>query len=242
MRIKHILLSCIVLLALQDAHAAMTVVDIKNLRRQILNYAKLVEQINNQKVQIDQIADVILKSERQLRAITGNKGVSTLLNTPSFRAPRRALPRDIQRTLTSLASGTIPTTSYEMRRGLEALLALWDVFQDYDEIPYETRQTELQKVRREELALNSINLTAADTAIDSTATNVDNIEALITEIDRTADLKHSLDLNSRIQAEAALIANQLLHIQSLQLRQSASAAITIDKASNLARLRLVEQD
>ena len=242
MRIKHILLSCIVLLALQDAHAAMTVVDIKNLRRQILNYAKLVEQINNQKVQIDQIADVILKSERQLRAITGNKGVSNLLNTPSFQVPRRALPRDIQRTLTSLAAGTIPTTSYEMRRGLEALLALWDLFQDYDEIPYETRQTELQKVRREELALNSINLTAADAAIDSTATNVDNIEALIAEIDRTADLKHSLDLNSRIQAETALIANQLLHIQSLQLRQSASAAITIDKASNLARLRLVEQD
>ena len=242
MRIKHILLSCIVLFTLQDAHAAITVVDIKNLRRQILNYAKLVEQINNQKVQIDQIADVIRKSERQLRAITGNKGVSTLLNTPSFQAPRRALPRDIQRTLTSLASGTVPTTSYEMRRGLEALLALWDLFQDYDEIPYEARQTELQKVRREELALNSINLAAADTAIDSTATNVDNIEALIAEIDRTADLKHSLDLNSRIQAEAALIANQLLHIQSLQLRQSASAAITIDKASNLARLRLVEED
>ena len=229
---------CLVLF--QDVGAALTVVDVKNLRRQILNYARLVEQINNQRVQIGQMGDAIRIAERHVRAITGNKGVSALLNTQSFRAPRRALPVNIQGTLDALAAGRVPRTSAEIRRGLQALLALWDLFQDYDALPYAARQAALRKTRREDLALNSVGVVAADEAIAISAANVETLEALIAAIDGTADLKHSVDLNSRIQAEAALIANQLLHIQSLQLRRAAAEVISRDKAANLSRVRLME--
>ena len=77
-----------------DTPAAIAVVDIKNLRRQILNYARMIEQINNQQKQISQLSDAINLADRQLNAITGTRGVSTLLNNAVFKEARRYLPTD----------------------------------------------------------------------------------------------------------------------------------------------------
>ena len=211
---------CLVLF--QDVGAALTVVDVKNLRRQILNYARLVEQINNQRVQIGQMGDAIRIAERHVRAITGNKGVSALLNTQSFRAPRRALP--VKHSGDAGCVGGRAGTAHiggDPARAAGAARAVGICSRTTMRLPYAARQAALRKTRREDLALNSVGVVAADEAIAISAANVETLEALIAAIDGTADLKHSVDLNSRIQAEAALIANQLLHIQSLQLRRAA---------------------
>lgn len=51
--------------------------------------------------------------------------------------------------------------------------------------------------------------------MELTATNVITMEELIKQIDKTQDLKASVDLNSRIQAEVGLMINQLIKLQTL---------------------------
>ena len=242
---RKILLIIVVLLTTAhtlDAAAAIAVKDLTNLRRQILNYAKMIEQINNQQQQIEQLGDVINLADRQLNAITGPRGVSALLNNSAFKEARRHLPYDTQEILINLAAGQVPDTASGIRDGLIALLALYDLINDPDTLTYAERHQQLEHAKQESLAVDSLAVVTADKAVEMGRQNISNIEAMIAEIDNTADLKHSIDLNSRIQAEAAMITNQLLHITSLQLRREASQSIQLQKNIHLSHIESLRRE
>ena len=201
----------------------------------------MIEQINNQQKQISQLSDAINLADRQLNAITGTRGVSTLLNNEVFKEARRYLPADTREILTKLATGQVPSTATGIRDGLIALLALYELINDPNSLTYVERHEQLEKAKRESLAVDSLAVVSADKAIEMGQQNISNIETMINEIDTATDLKHSIDLNSRIQAEAAMITNQLLHITALQLRRESSQSIQLQKNIHLSHIESLKR-
>ena len=63
-------------------------------------------------------------------------------------------------------------------------------------------------------------MTVGESAFNGSSERLATIEGLIGAIDGTPDLKASVDLNTRMQAQVALLLNEVLTIQALQLRST----------------------
>ena len=118
---------------------------------------------------------------------------------------------------------------------------MYELINDPNSLTYVERHEQLEKAKRESLAVDSLAVVSADKAIEMGQQNISNIETMIDEIDTATDLKHSIDLNSRIQAEAAMITNQLLHITALQLRRESSQSIQLQKNIHLSHIESLKR-
>lgn len=171
-----------------NAHAQIPVTDVASLTQQIQQVAAWAQQIQGMKDQLTQ-------QQQLFNSMNGARGIGQLLNNPEL---KNALPADWQKVYSSIQSG-----------GYAGLTGAAKAIRDANAI-YDCNLGAASTMTRCKRELNKV---AQDKAFASDAyaaaqRRLDNIQALMGQIDNTTDAKQIFELQARMQAENGMIQNE----------------------------------
>lgn len=196
---------------------------------------QLKQMIEQSAKQLEQIQLAI----EQRDALRGARGLSELLNGPEEQAARREFPakfdqlldlaegweRERQRWENRRAGGS--ETSADVAQILGGVLTGLDLPGADGVYPSDPRGPTARSYERERNAAASA-FAVAQKAYDDAARRLDTYEVLMTQIDRSEDLKASIDLQNRIAIE-----NGLTALESIRVAAAATAARAAETMSEL---------
>lgn len=171
-----------------SAHAQIPVTDLASLNQQIQQVVAWGQQIQGMKDQLTQ-------QQQLFNSMNGTRGIGQLLNSQEL---KNALPADWQKVYSSIQSG-----------GYAGLTGTAKAIRDANAI-YDCNSGAAGTVARCNRELNKV---AQDKAFASHAyaaaqRRLDNIQALMGQIDITTDAKQIFELQARMQAENGMIQNE----------------------------------
>ena len=192
------------LFSLPSAHAALPVVDTTAI-------ARLVQQIQEMKKQYDMLKQQYDELIQTKNAVTGSYGVSLLENGPLAELSRRAVPGSWQEIVSLQQSGSIPGFS----QGLNSFQKLFPTVEG-NLLSQDPNNRNAQGYK---LSTDSARgaFASAEAIYNKIQDRLKTIEALTQEIDRTDNVKHATDLNSRIAAENGFLNVDIARLNSIQL-------------------------
>ncbi|MCK1711675.1 MULTISPECIES: P-type DNA transfer protein VirB5 [unclassified Bradyrhizobium] len=211
-RIRTILTSASVLTLLMASPARAEIVFDPSV------YARQFEQLTELKKQVDTLTSQLRVAQDQLNQAkqlydsfnkrTNANDIGALLNTPQI---RKVLPQqfsDIERLVAGQGSGNFADAMNHYLSQNRAYTA--NSGNSY-------YQSELDRVARQTGVKHSMGQAVYDTA----SQRIDALEELRTRISSATDVKETLDLSARLQAEQALLQNDVLRMQGLAMIQQA---------------------
>ncbi|MCK1326746.1 type IV secretion system protein [Bradyrhizobium sp. 156] len=181
-------------------------------------YARQFEQLTELKKQVDTLTSQLRVAQDQLNQAkqlydsfnkrTNANEIGALLNTPQF---RKVLPQqfsDIERLVAGQGGGNFVDA-------MNHYLSQNRAYAGNSGNSY--YQSALDRIARQTGAKHSMGQAVYDTA----SQRIDALEELRTRISSATDVKETLDLSARLQAEQALLQNDLLRMQGLAMIQQA---------------------
>lgn len=190
--------------------------------------AQLQQQIRDYEEQVKQLTNM----QQRLEAVTGAKGISSILNSTAERAAREAAT-DLQSIVSAaIGGGNISGNVGNMNTVISDLKTRFDLGDLGD---FDSSDVAADKAIA---SLAGSGLAAVATAEDSyTRANaaVGRVNALVDQIDSTADLKASVDFNTRVNAEVAVLLLELLRVQSAQANAAGMQALQIARDGQASR-------
>lgn len=181
-------------------------------------FARQLDQLMEMKKQVDTLTSQLAVAQDQLKQskqlydsfnkLTNANDIGALLNTPQF---RKVLPQqfsDIERLTSGQGSGNFADA-------IDHYLSQSRYYSGNSGNSY--YQSELDRIARQTGAKHSLGQAVYDTA----SQRIDALEELRTRISSATDVKEVLDLSARLQAEQALLQNDVLRMQGLAMIQQA---------------------
>ena len=181
-------------------------------------YARQFEQLTELKKQVDTLTSQLKVAQDQLSQAkqlydsfnkrTNANDIGALLNTLQF---RKVLPQqfsDIERLVAGQGGGNFADA-------INHYLSLNRAYTGNSGNSY--YQSELDRIARQTGAKHSLGQAVYDTASE----RIDALEELRARISSATDAKEVLDLSARLQAEQALLQNDVLRMQGLAMIQQA---------------------
>lgn len=205
MRVSRLLIAAALagLPALSVAQQGVPVFDASAIAKHVEQIGKLAEQIEMMKAQLTQAKQLY----ESFNKLTDVNDVASLLSSDEF---RKHLPKGFGE-IEKLVSGGGGSLAGLVDRYLDQNRA----YQGGDANSF--YRTELDRIARQTGAKHSIGQSVYDTA----SKRIDGLEELRQKITGSKDAKDVLDLSARIQAEQALLQNEVLRMQGLAMVQQA---------------------
>lgn len=198
---------------------------IAQLQQQIKDYEEQLKQLNTMREQLTNL-------QQQLTAITGAKGISSILNGAADKTAREAAT-DLQSIVTAaIGGGSIAGNSGNMGSVISDLKARFNLG---DLTDFNSSDIPADKAIA---SLAGSGLAAVATAEDSyqrANAAVTRINTLVDQIDSTSDLKASVDFNTRVNAEVAVLLMEILRLQSAQTNATGMQALQIARDGQASR-------
>lgn len=214
-------LSMLVLAALavsRPAAAQWAVIDVSSIQQLIQQYEVLEQQLATLRSQLSQ-------AEQQYAALTGQRGMQQLLSGVN----RNYLPTDWDE-LAAVMQGTSGTYG-SLAASVQGLAATNAVLGNQDLARLSPAELAELTNARELVALREA-ITRA--ALDTTSNRFNSLQQLINAIPSATDTKGALDLQARIAAEQAMLANESTKVQVLQQTLEAEQAALEQQRSEQA--------
>lgn len=207
-----------------DAHAqqGVPVFDAGAIAKHVEQIGKLTEQIKTMEAQLTQAKQLY----ESFNKLTDVNDIASLLNSEEF---RKHLPKEFGE-IEKLVSGGGGSLAGIVDRYLDQNRA----YQGGDANSF--YRTELDRIARQTGAKHSIGQSVYDTA----SKRIDGLEELRQKITASKDAKDVLDLSARIQAEQALLQNEVLRMQGLAMVQQARSEMDGQRAEERRR-QLVDE-
>jgi type IV secretion system protein VirB5 len=175
---------------------------------------QLIQEVSTLQQQLQTAERTLTNAQQQFQAITGNRGMQNLLSGTN----RNYLPS----TWSQLSAAITQTGgAYQaLSIGTQTLMTANAVLTPQQVAALSpAEQTQLQAARQSAALLQS----TSRQALDNTSTRFASLQQLISAIPSAADQKGALDLQSRIQAEQAMLQNENTKIavlyQTLQAQE-----------------------
>ena len=187
------------------------------------NYMQAVQELQHMQQLISKAEQEISRLDSQLEALTGPRGMGTLLNDLSQQNIRRYAPQNWQDTLEILNSGSNPGSLSDLQ---SSYTQKHNTFQhiegrDVSAAPAYGANIEAYDHARS-AALGSMAL--SETSFNRNDGRITNYEQMLSEIDSAPDAKASADLANRIAIENGLTAAELIRLQATQIQLNAAQA------------------
>lgn len=227
------LAAALVLLPIQPAiPQGIPVIDTSQIAQVI---AQLQQQLKDYEEQLKQFAKMeeqLANMQQRLQAITGAKGISSILNGTGDKNARTAAT-DLQSIVSAaIGGGNIAGNVGNMNTVISDLKTRFNLgdLGDFDssDVPADKAIA----------SLAGSGLAAVATAEDSynrANAAVGRINTLVDQIDSTADLKASVDFNTRVNAEVAVLLMEILRVQSAQTNAAGMQALQIARDGQASR-------
>ena len=188
---------------------------VASLRQQLKDYEEQIKQLATMKEQLDNMRS-------RLEAITGPKGISQLLNGAVEKAAREAAPDFASIADAAISGGSISGNSADVKRLIDGLRTRFDLTDlttfDGSDVPADRAIASLAGSGMAAVA-------TADDGYKRANAAMDRVTALIDRIDASPDLKASVDTNTRVQAEVAILLAELIRVQSAATHASGMEAL-----------------
>jgi type IV secretion system protein VirB5 len=195
------------------------VFDGANLSQQIRNgaqeIAKLVEQIDQLKKQYDQM-------QQTYSSMTGSRGLGEVLNNPAL---KNYLPEDWRGVYDSIKSG-----GYSGLTG--PAKAIRDSNKVFDVCSSMTNPDAKRACEREE-AKAAQDKAFSSSAYDKTKDRLKQIQDLMKMVSTTSDQKGALEAIGRLQAEQAMIQNEMTRIQLYKMLADSEERLIVQQQKEL---------
>jgi hypothetical protein len=205
-------------LAAGSAHAQIPVTDFANLVQTGLTAARSEQQIQKLAEQYQKQIEQLQVAIEERDALRGTRALGQLLNGPDAQAERRGVPARFEELL-RLASQVDatrrrpPRSFAELVRGLEQITGGIELAQAADVAPSRPEGSAARAHQRQrDTALAQAAL--AQKAYDDAAQRIATYETFLQQIDRSDDLKASVDLSNRIAAENGLLMLELIRLSA----------------------------
>ena len=189
-----------ILLVIPSAHAQFAVIDVASL-------AQLIQQFQTLQQQVQTAQQQLAQAQSEYNAITGSRGMQALLNAE----PRNYLPTDWAQlqSLTTGVAGSYGALAASVQ-GLIAATAVLTPVQIAALSPEE--RTQLQNARNAAALLQA----TSQQALATTSARFTSLQQLINALGGATDQKAALDLQARITAEQAMLANEHTKLEVIQ--------------------------
>ncbi|MFC5423141.1 P-type DNA transfer protein VirB5 [Bosea eneae] len=185
------------------AQQGVPVFDAGAIAKHVEQIGKLTEQIKTMEAQLTQAKQLY----ESFNKLTDVNDIASLLSSEEF---RKHLPKEFSE-IEKLVSGGGGSLAGVVDRYLDQNRA----YQGGDANSF--YRTELDRIARQTGAKHSIGQSVYDTA----SKRIDGLEELRQKITASKDAKDVLDLSARIQAEQAMLQNEVLRMQGLAMVQQA---------------------
>lgn len=190
----------------------------------VSTYAQTLATVKNTLSAVEQAKAQVAEAQRlyaSMNKLTNVNGIATVLNDS---AVRNVLPAEA-RDMTKLMSGDLSSTGAVGDRAKTILdqyrvdvgLSSSDADQGY--------QAAIDRTNGQAATQAAI----ADTAYDVANQRTRGLEELRTSLDSATDAKEVMDLQARIAAESAHIANDQMKLQSIAMREQAAQTLKIQQ-------------
>ncbi|MFK7846057.1 MAG: type IV secretion system protein [Rhodothermales bacterium] len=187
--------------------------------------ATLQQQIKDYEQQINQLTtlkDQFTNMQQRLQAMTGAKGISSILNGAGDKAARKAAT-DLKSIVDGAISGTVIAGNVgDMNSVISDLKSRFSL-------------GGLSTFNSSDIASNKAIASLAGSGLAAVATADDSykransavtrVTALVDQIDSTTDLKASVDFNTRVNVEVAFLILELIRVQSAQTNAAGMQAL-----------------
>ena len=203
-----------------EANAQMPVIDTTAITNQIRQLTQMVQQLTTLEAQLAQAQQLY----SSLNKLTNMGDVATLLNNPAI---RQALPPDfanLEKLFTGDGSGVVGQAATKF---LEANRTYTTPGNDF-------YATELKRQQQQ----NAGNVGLAQQMYETATQRIQGIDQLRKQISTTSDAKGIMDLQARLQAEAAFLQTDVLRMQGLQMIQKAQLDVQEQRDRENWRRRL----
>lgn len=220
----------LIMAALPYSASAQVVFDPSVFARQLDQLIEMKKQVETLSSQL-KVAQDQLSQAKQLydsfNKLTNVNDVASLLNSPEFRKYLPGQFSQIEGLIKGSGSGSFASS-------IDAYLSQNRV---YTENPGNSfYASELDRIARQTGAKHSLGQSVYDTA----SRRIDQLEELRRQISAAKDAKEVLDLSARLQAEQALLQNDVLRLQGLAMIQHAQADMDVEREREHGR-QLVEE-
>jgi type IV secretion system protein VirB5 len=200
-----------------SANAGIPVIDVSNLAQSIQQVIAWGQQYTQMAQQITTMRDQYTQLTNTYNAMTGNRGLGTLLNGVVDQTARRYLPADGTQ-IGQLSTGVVAGFG-----SLQATISRYK--SSVTSIPGTAFSVGTDAARAFEARVNSMATQQAlgEAAYTSTAQRTTDLENMISTIGVADDPKAIAEINARIGAQQALIANEATKLQALNYMQQLDA-------------------
>jgi len=180
------------------AMAQIPTTDVASITAQAI---QMLEQMNQLIDQYDSLREQIDNQNKQIDAMTGGRGLSGAVGTDDY----NQIPTNWEETLNQMNGGSLSSQANDILSTMNKIDI--DAYQELDEAYDEHFGKDAsQAASYQALQGKSYNDTAERFA---------KLKELMQKIDDTEDVKAAIDLNSRIQAEMAMLLNEQMKLNSL---------------------------
>jgi type IV secretion system protein VirB5 len=190
--------------------AAQVVFDPSVFARQLDQLVEMKKQVDSLTSQLQVARDQLSEAKRlydSVNKLTNANDIGALLNTPQF---RKVLPQqfsEIEKLVAGQGGGSFANAVDQYLTQNRAYAGNGNSYY----------QSELDRIAREAGAKHSLGQAVYDTA----SQRIDALEELRKRVSSASDAKEVLDLSARLQAEQALLQNDVLRMQGLAMIQQA---------------------
>lgn len=198
---------------------------IATLQQQIKDYEEQLKQLTTMK-------DQLTNMQERLQAMTGAKGISSILNGAVEKTARTAAS-DLQSIISgAIGGGNISGNVGDMNTVISDLKSRFKL----DDLgSFNSSDVAADKAIASLAGAGFAAVATADDSYKRANAAVGRINSLVDQIDSTTDLKASVDFNTRVNAEVAVLLLELLRVQSAQTNATGMQALQIARDGQASR-------
>ena len=193
------------------------VIDATNVVQTTITAQQAIEQVRQLQEAYQTQLQELDQAVAQVQAMTGSRGLGGLVNGTVEHDLRRYLPDTWLDTLQVLEATGVPASAADVERIFRDLNERYDVATAEDYAP-DDPDTPTAQAHQRTTETGYATLATSEAAFDQTGRRVSAYETFLAELDRTGDVKASIDLMARIAAENGLTTNELLRLQAINLQ------------------------
>jgi type IV secretion system protein VirB5 len=201
--------------AVGSAHAGIPVIDVANLFQSVQQVLAWVQQYQQMVDSIQEARNQVAQLQTTYNSMTGSRGLGTALNGALDQAARRYLPEDADQ-LGQLAHGAVPaygalqSTIAGFKSSVSSMPA--DIF---------GAGTNARSVLSSKIDSLATQKALGQAAYSSAAQRTSDLENMIATIGVADDPKAIAEMQARIGAQQALVANENAKVQAMAYMQRA---------------------
>lgn len=185
------------------------------------SYAQFLSQLEQMSQDYQKQIEQLNEAIKQTNALTGSRGMGSLVNDSLESDLRRYLPNTWQETMSMMNATGLSNAGIITQDKFNALLSTYQPVKGSELITSDPSGAAAQALDRR-TGTTFAAMAAGEEAFNSIPHRMETYETLLSELDDTEDMKASIDLLARISVENGFILNEMVRLNAIQVQQNAA--------------------